>query len=149
MFNEVRSATLNALSGVDEQTARWHPPKLSNSILWHAGHVYSVVEWITMQSLGKTPESPEGWFAMFGWDSHPAEVPPEKWPPLETVVQLLQSQHVRLRSLLSALTESQLSEPSAEWPERTVREMILHAFQDEASHKGEVWLLRKLQNAAR
>ena len=144
MFDEVRSTTLQMLTGVDDEAARWHPPKLSNSILWHAGHAYAVVEWLTMQSLGRTPESPVGWFEAFGWDSRPAEVSPESWPKLETVVQLLCSQHVRLRSLLATLSEVELSQPSVEWPDRSVRQMILHALQDEASHKGEIWLLRKL-----
>ena len=118
---------------------------LANSILWHAGHCYAVTEWITMQSLGRDPESPAGWFDLFGWNSQPGSTPADRYPPLNAVVALLQVQHTRLHRILASLSEQDLVRPSAEWPDRTVRQMILHAFQDEASHKGEMWLLRKLQ----
>jgi hypothetical protein len=145
MFDEVRQMTLRVLEGVDEESARWHPPGLANTILWHAGHNFVVLEWITAQSLGIEAAVPHGWGEMFGWDSHPAEIAPERFPHLATIIGVLQSQHARLRDLFLLLKEEDFERPSAAWPQRTVRQMILHAFQDEASHKGEIWLLRKLQ----
>jgi hypothetical protein len=51
--------------------------------------------------------------------------------------------------LFGELTEEQLSSPAATGAGRTVRESVLHALQDEASHKGEMWLLYKLQHRRR
>jgi hypothetical protein len=147
MLDEVRGSTLHLLSVVDEPTARWRPPGLQNHILWHAGHCYAVVEWLTMESLGREPQSPPGWFEMFGWDSRPASVPPDRWPALSEAVRLLRQQHVRLRQLFAELSDAQLSQPEASGG-ATVRQRILHALQDEASHKGEMWLLYKLQKRA-
>ncbi len=148
MFDEVRRMTLRILEGVDEPVARWTPPGLNNSTLWHAGHNYVVIECIAMQSLGREPVLPHGWGEMFGWDSRPGDIAPERFPHLATIIGVLQTQHERLRDLFAELTEEELSRPAAPWPERTVLQMILHAFQDEAAHKGEIWLLRKLQRQA-
>ncbi|MBI3468890.1 MAG: DinB family protein [Planctomycetes bacterium] len=141
MFDEVRGSLLQVLDFVDEQMARWRPAGLQNTILWHAGHCCVVVEHLTMESLGRKPECPEGWFDLFGWNSRPGETPPEAWPRLETIIRQLWSQHARLRKLLASVTEDQLSAPHGDG---TVRHTILHAFQDEAAHKGEIWLLQKL-----
>ena len=144
MLDEVRGTTLSHLARVDERTARWRPQGMANSILWHAGHCYTVVEWLTMEALAKTPQAPPGWFEMFSWDSRPAEIADERWPPLSTVVQMLKDQHVRMRDSLAGLTERQLDSEDATQSDSTVRKTILHALQDEASHKGEIWLLHKL-----
>jgi hypothetical protein len=144
MFDEVRGSLRQVLDLVDEQMARWKPAGLQNTILWHAGHSCVVVEYLTMQSLGRAPECPEKWFDLFGWNSRPGQTAPEDWPSLNTVIRQLWSQHARLSKLLATLTEDQLSAPSAQHGDGTVRHTILHAFQDEAAHKGEIWLLRKL-----
>ncbi|MCC9607349.1 DinB family protein [Blastopirellula sp. JC732] len=144
MLDEVRTMTLRHLEGVTDAESRFAPPGLSNSILWHAGHIYVVVERLTMEPLGREPIAPEGWIDLFGWDSRPGETPPEKFPPLGEVVPQLQSQHVRLSEMLAEFSDAELSAPLAERPDRTARHLILHGFQDEASHKGEIWLLKKL-----
>ena len=71
LLDEVRAKTLRILKSVPPEHARWAPPGLQNTILWHAGHAYVLVEWVTMKSLGRTPQIPDGWFEMFSWESHP------------------------------------------------------------------------------
>jgi hypothetical protein len=44
-----------------------------------------VVESLTLGALGRTPQIPDGWFTMFSWESRPARVPPDRWPPLGEV----------------------------------------------------------------
>src|SRR5579859_5020597 len=97
LLDEVRGKMLEVLQGVSAEQARWAPPGLQNTILWHAGHSYIVVEWLTMKSLGHPTEAPDGWFEMFSWESRPATVPKDRWPTLESVVTKLQLQHQRLR----------------------------------------------------
>ncbi len=149
LFDEVRGKTLRLLEGVTNAQARWAPPGLANHIVWHAGHIYVVVEALTLEALGETVELPAGWHVMFSWQSRPADVPGERWPTLIEVVEALRSQHHRLRALVAALNAEQLAAPPAGAQEGSLRHRIVHALHDEANHGGEIWLLRKMQNAGR
>ena len=102
-----------------------------------------------MKSLGRTPQIPDGWYDMFSWESRPALVPSDRWPPLSDVIHHLESQHKRLGKLIGELIEEQLDSPSASSLKRTVRSAILHGLHDEACHCGEMYLLGKMQAAAK
>ncbi len=144
LLDEIRGTTLRTLNGVDDSAARWRIPGLANTILWHAGHAYVVVEWLTMGALGLNPSAPAGWFELFSWESRPGEIPAQRFPPLATVVEQLQQQQSRLQKVYASLGELDLKNAAVDQPDRSVREVIVHALQDEASHKGEIWLMRKL-----
>ncbi len=145
LLDEVRRKTLSRLEDVAEEQARWTPPGLQNNILWHAGHAYVVLEWLTMEALGAETTCPEDWFELFSWTSNPAEIAAERWPPLEEIVHELQIQHGRMHKLLQNLTAEDFDNPARNRPDVTVRHRILHALYDESSHAGEIWLLRKMQ----
>jgi hypothetical protein len=149
LLDEVRGRTLRFLQGVTAEQARWAPPGLQNSILWHAGHCYILAEHLTMGPLGLPPRVPEGWFDAFGWGSRPALVPEDRWPTLEDVADRLADQHRRLRRVIGGLTAGQLAGETAGDPGRTVRWSIVHGLHDEACHGGEILLLRKLQGLTR
>ncbi len=144
LLDDVRGKTLHELEGLDETHARWAPPGLQNSCLWHGGHAYVVVEFLTKRALGLEPKLPEGWLKMFSWESNPAHVTPDQWPSLATVVAELTAQRERLRKILHELTDEQLDAPEPTSHERTVRYAIMHGLHDEARHSGEISLLRKL-----
>ena len=145
LLDEVRRKTLSRLEGVTDEQARFAPEGLQNSILWHAGHSYVVVEWLTMEALGAATNCPKGWFEIFSWTSRPGEVAPDRWPALREVVRELQLQHGRMHRLIENLSADVLDNPARDRPDVTVRHRILHALHDEACHSGEIWLLRKLQ----
>jgi hypothetical protein len=145
LLDEVRGKTLRLLDSVSEENARWAPPGLQNTILWHAGHAYVLLEWLTMKALGRAPHIPEGWFQLFSWDSDPADVPADRWPELAEVIARLGEQQERMTSLVKDLSAAALDEPAADHPEVPLRFAILHALHDEACHCGEIHLLRKLQ----
>jgi L-seryl-tRNA(Ser) seleniumtransferase len=149
LLDEVRGRTLRFLQGVTAEQARWAPPGLQNSILWHAGHCYILAEWLGAGPLGQEPHAPEGWFAMFGWESRPASVPAGRWPPMNLVVSQLVDQHRRLRRAVREATEDRLAAPNLGNPDRTVRWSVVHGLHDEACHGGEILLLRKLQGLSR
>ena len=149
LLDEVRAKTLRILKSVPADQARWAPPGLHNTILWHAGHAYVLVEWVTMKSLRRTPQIPDGWYEMFSWESRPNLVPADRWPQLSEVIHHLEAQHKRLRKLIGELSEEELDRPSASNPKRTVRSAILHGLHDEACHCGEMHLLHKMQAAAK
>lgn len=142
---EIRGKTLRLLDTVGEEEARWAPPGLQNTILWHAGHAYLLLEWLTMKALGRTPHIPKGWYQLFSWDSHPADVPADGWPTLTEVVARLGEQQERMTLLIKSLSAATLDEPAVDHSEVPVRFAILHALHDEACHCGEIHLLRKLQ----
>ena len=149
LLDEVRAKTLRILKSVPPDQARWAPPGLHNTILWHAGHAYVLVEWVTMKSLRRTPQIPDGWYEMFSWESRPNLVPADRWPQLSEVIHHLEAQHKRLGKLIGELSEEQLDPPSVSNPKRTVRSAILHGLHDEACHCGEMHLLHKMQAAAK
>ncbi len=144
LLDDVRGKTLSELQGLDDPHARWAPPGLRNSCLWHAGHAYVVTEFLTQRSLGRAPQMPESWMKMFSWESNPAHVPADHWPSLEDVVAQLKQQYERLRGTIAALTDAELDAPEAGNPARTVRFAIMHGLHDEARHSGEIKLLRKM-----
>jgi hypothetical protein len=144
MADEVRGKTLRLLDGVPEDVARF-TAGLSNSVLWHAGHALMLVEHLCiLPATGGTPQYPRGWFEMFGWQSRPAAVPRDAWPPLAEVVDRLREQHDRLRGVINALTPEQLGRVTDPARNRTLRYSIVHGLRDEATHQGEIHLLRKL-----
>ena len=152
LADEVRGKTLRLLDGVPADLARFTTAGLSNSTLWHAGHALMLVEHLCIiPATGGQPQYPAGWFEMFGWGSVPAAVPPDAWPPLADVVGRLREQLTRLRAAIDALTPQQLDRVTDPRRNRTLRYSIVHGLHDEASHQGEIYLLRKLyarQNAA-
>src|SRR5271166_5623141 len=93
LLDEVRAKTLRILKSVPAEHTRWAPPGLQNTTLWHAGHAYVLVESLTMNSLGRTPQIPDGWYEKFSWESHPALVLDNRWPSLTEVIHHLESQH--------------------------------------------------------
>jgi hypothetical protein len=152
LAGEVRGKTLRLLDGVPEDVARF-TGGLSNSVLWHAGHALMLVEHLCLMPAtgAAAPQYPGGWFKMFAWQSRPATIPPDAWPPLAEVVERLREQLGRLRAAISALSPQQLDRVVDPARNRTVRYSIVHGLHDEATHQGEIHLLKKLhgrQNAA-
>ncbi|HXY35308.1 MAG TPA: DinB family protein [Planctomycetaceae bacterium] len=144
LWDEVRGKTLAVLGGVSEQASLWAPPGLHNSIRWHAGHCYVMVERLCASAIGNEPVAPEGWIELFSWDSRPQDVAPEQWPALQSIVEQLVSQHRRLHATFARLTDDELEVALPASRHQTVRRKIIHALHDEACHCGEMWLLRKM-----
>ena len=145
LADEVRAKTLRRLDGVSEAEARFTGPGLNNSIAWHAGHALMLVEHLCiMPATGAVPQYPAGWFEIFGWQSRPAAVPPDAWPPLADVVARLREQWERLRSVINATSPDALDRIIDPTRGRTLRYSIVHGLHDEACHQGEIYLLRKL-----
>ncbi len=149
LLDEVRGKTLRYLQGVSDEQARWCPPGLQNTILWHAGHSYFLAEWLTIKALDHKPEVSKGWYQMFSWESRPDSVPADRWPRLDVVVGRLTDQHRRLRQAIGAATEDRLAAPTVDHPERSARFSVVHGLHDEACHSGEILLLRKMQGLGR
>ena len=143
LLDEIRGKLLRVLEGVDERQARFAPPGLHNTILWHAGHCYIVTEWLIAGALAIPPQAAAGWFEMFSWESEPARISPDRWPRLADVVAALKEQREVHAKRIAAASASQLDAPAGQG--RTMRGQIIHALHDEACHTGEIWLLRKLQ----
>jgi hypothetical protein len=144
MANEIRGKTLRLLEGVGDDAARF-TAGLSNSILWHAGHALMLVEHLCiLPATGGAPQYPQGWYEMFAWQSRPAAVPKDAWPALAEVEARLREQLNRLRALIEATPPEQLGRVIDPTRNRTLRYSIVHGLHDEATHQGEIHLLKKL-----
>jgi len=145
LTKDVRGKTLRILEGVTDEQARFAPPGLQNSILWHAGHALVVVEHLgVLPATGKQPSYPADWFDKFSWMSKPATV--KEWPKLQDVITQLKQQFETLTSVIPTLSQEKLSAPVGDPSKgRNLRWSILHGLHDEANHQGEIWLLKKLQ----
>jgi DinB superfamily len=143
MAKEIRGKTLRILDGVSDADARWAPPGLNNSIIWHAGHSMVVVEHLSVAAAsGKEPQLPAGWFDLFSWKSKPG--PGTQYPPLVEVAGVLRDQLERLVPAIGQVSSDRMEaivNPTRNW---TLRYSILHGLHDEAGHQGEMWLLKKL-----
>jgi DinB superfamily len=149
LLDEVRGRTLRYLGGVTDEQARWCPPGLQNTILWHAGHSYFLAEWLGMKALGRHPQVSKGWYRMFSWESQPEVVPADRWPRLDVVVGRLTDQHRRLRQAITQAADDLLMSPADGSHGQTVRFSVVHGLHDEACHTGEILLLRKMQGLGR
>ncbi len=145
LARDVRSKTLRLLDGVTDAQARFIPPGLNNSIVWHAGHCYWVVEALSVAAATGKVQYPPGWLELFSSKSRPT--PDTHFPPLESVVAQLRAQLERLLPAIEAIPSERLDQIIDPARNRTVRYNILHGLHDEANHGGEIWLLRKLQQA--
>jgi len=148
LLDEVRGKTIRLLQAIPDEDAFWAPVGLQNTTVWHGGHAYILLECLTMGALGRTPEVPDGWFEMFGWESHPERVAADRWPSLAEVIAHLEGQYKRMRRLIAKLSDEKLEQPSVRLPGETVRRAIVHALHDEACHCGEIQLLRKMRAVA-
>jgi len=143
LAKEIRGKTLKLLDGVTDEQARFAPPGLNNTILWHAGHALIVNEHLGVApATGKEPSYPKDWFDKFSWTSKPATV--TQWPSVAEVTSKLRDQLERLTAAISALRPERLSEIIDAPRNRTLRYSILHGLHDEAGHQGEMHLLKKL-----
>src|SRR3954471_21313098 len=108
LAKEIRAKTFKVLNGVTESQARFVPPGLNNSIIWHAGHAFCVVEALSVSAAtAKPPQYPEGWFQLFSWESRPTKE--TKYPPLCTVTDALRIQLDRLVAAIQPLTPDRLN----------------------------------------
>jgi DinB superfamily len=148
LLKDVRGKTLRILDQANESQARFAPPGLHNSILWHAGHSLCVVEQLgVVPATGKATAIPKEWFEKFDWNSKPATV--KDWPAVSEVRAKLVEQSEKLMATINKLSEAQLSQPVGDpAKKRDLRYGILHGLHDEAGHQGEMWLLLKLQTKA-
>jgi hypothetical protein len=145
LAKQVRQSTLKRLE-VPEAALTWAPAGTSNHILWHAGHAVWLQDLLTIIPVTGRSELPDGWAAMFGQNSLPANT--RKWPVVDELRSHLESQFSRILDLLTTKQEEITSDANrvtkeTGWPH--VGGMI-HGWHDEARHQGEMYLLLKLFN---
>ena len=109
LLDEVRGKTIRLLHSIPAEDARWAPAGLQNTTLWHGGHAYILLECLAMGALGRTPDVPDGWFAMFSWESHPERVAADRWPSLALVIARLEGHYKRMRRPIGKLIDEKQS----------------------------------------
>jgi hypothetical protein len=152
IFNKSRNMTLSLLQDVSDAQARWLPKGEVNHVLWHAGHIFVLLERCMFAAVVGSnempPSIPEGWWPLFGWDSRPWEFAPEDWPSIVTVREALQAQTIQFQNELSSFDDAFLSSPitwsDPRWTGRPKRVVIVHGFFDELLHSGQIMQLKRL-----
>jgi hypothetical protein len=155
IFDKARQATLSIVRDVSEAQARWLPDGEVNHILWHAGHIFVLLERCvfaaTVGSDDMPASIPEGWWPLFGWNSKPQEIAADMWPSMATVRQSLERQTDRLQHDLSSFDDAFLSSPISwsdkRWYGRPKRLVIIHGFYDELLHSGQMMQLKRMFEA--
>ena len=151
-MREVRAKTIKLLDKATEDELLWSPPGLANHVLWHAGHVVWVQDWLAVEAATGTSQMPSTWAETFGNQGRsPAET--TNWPSRASVMQELTSQIDRLTDLYQQLTPAQLDGPPKidrlAGTGKPLAYWIIHATHDEANHQGEMHLLLKMQRAGK
>ena len=155
IFHKTRKTTLSLLRDVSERQAKWLPEGEVNHILWHAGHIFVLLERCIFAAVVGSdempPSIPEGWWPLFGWGSKPWEIALEAWPSMACVRRHLEAQRDQLEDDLSSFDGSFLSSPitwsDPRWYGRPKRIVILHGFYDELLHSGQVMQLKRIYDA--
>jgi hypothetical protein len=142
LAKDVRGKTLRILDGLTDEQVQTTAPGLNNSILWHAGHAYVVVEQLATARITGSADLPDGWFDKFSWKSDPTKV--TSWPAIADVRTKLSAQLEKLTALIESLSDEQLEKIIDPAKNSTLRYSILHGLHDEAGHQGEMWLIKKL-----
>ena len=155
VFSKARNTTLATVRDVSEEQARWLPDGEVNHILWHAGHIFVLLERClfaaTVGSDDLPSSIPKGWWPLFGWNSKPWEVVSDAWPSMASVMQRLEIQTQRLQGELSSFDDVFLSSPirwsDQRWYGHPKRLVILHGLYDELLHTGQIMQLKRMFDA--
>ena len=109
LIQKTRETSLTLLKDVSAEQARWLPIGEVNSILWHAGHVFVVVERCIFAAVAGSedipPSIPGGWWAVFGWNSKPWEIDPEQPRQGNASVKSRLRHYTNLEKMAGKLTE--------------------------------------------
>ena len=152
LLDKARTMTLSTLADIPEEWARWLPAGEANHILWHAGHIFVLLErclYAAEVGAEDMPATiPAGWWPLFGWNSQPWTIGPAAWPTLAEVRAQLQAQTARLQQKLASFDEAFLGGPIA-WPDprwfgKPRRLVIVHGLYDELLHTGQIMQLKRL-----
>ena len=157
IFHKARGATLAIVDDVTEEQARWLPNGEVNHILWHAGHIFVLLERCVFAATVGSDEMPstipQGWWPLFGWNSQPWTVAATAWPTMAIMRQQLAEQTERLECDLASFDDAFLSAPISwsdqRWLGRPKRTVILHGFYDELLHTGQIMQLKRMSEAAK
>lgn len=155
IFHKARGATLAVVDDVSEEQARWLPKGEVNHILWHAGHIFVLLERCLFAATVGSDEMPatipQGWWPLFGWNSQPWTIALDAWPNMAAVRQHLEEQTERLERELASFDDAFLSSPirwsDPRWYGHPKRLVILHGFYDELLHAGQIMQLKRLFGA--
>ncbi|MEZ4662308.1 MAG: DinB family protein [Caldilineaceae bacterium] len=116
IFHKARQATLAILHDVSEAQARWLPNGEVNHILWHAGHIFVLLERCLFAATVGSDELPatipDGWWPLFGWNSQPWTIAPNAWPSMAAVRQVSTSRQSGLNVIWRALMTPFCHRPS-------------------------------------
>ena len=154
--SEVRSRLVRQLEKTDDADLLTPAPGLANHVAWHAGHCLWVAGHLIVEPLAGADELPAGWAETYGKDCRPPGETTE-WASRAELIDRLSRQQARIIELLGAADadprkRAALDAPTgvaADGGPKSLARRVVHALHDEASHQGEIQVLRKLADLRR
>ncbi|TCM95887.1 DinB family protein [Paenibacillus sp. BK033] len=142
----VRQVTLNAVRGLPEAVLDVVPEGFNNNMRWNLGHIYVVQERFAFHFAGEPvllPDSFERWFAK---GTKPGDWQEEQLPKLDTLLELLAAQPIRIAEKLHDRLEEQTAMPFTTGtgvPLHTVGEFLSYTLYHEGIHFNSISLLKR------
>lgn len=139
-----RKRTLEVLAGVAEAQADVVPSGFNNNIRWHAGHILTTQERLSLRLAGEPMKLPEELMSLFLNGTKPADWQ-EAPPSLPELTRHLEEQPGRIRERL----QGKLGEPLAVAFKdfRRLDEALIFSLTHEALHAGYIMALKKASAA--
>src|SRR4051794_18194234 len=146
LATDVRNRTIHLLETTDDRGLLWAPRGTSNHILWHAGHAIWLADTLCLEPILGRSTLPGAWAANFGAKCRPVSET-RTWPAKAQVLSSLRAQLKVILAELSKLIDDDLDRIVSPTGSATLGKWIVHAFHDEASHQGEIYLIQKMIRA--
>ena len=144
LIDEVRPRTIQLLEAPLPEWLLWAPHGTQNHITWHAGHCAWLADVLCIGPVTGASELSPRWAETFGQDRTPP-ARTKNWPTVPELVAVLRAQHLRMRELVSPLSDDELARVVSPRSGATLARQIVHGLHDEACHQGEIYLLFKMR----
>jgi len=140
----VRKVTIQAVTGISEETLDRIPEGFNNNVRWNLGHIYLVQEKFAFHFAGEPMQLPENFDRLFGRGTKPADWNEEP-PTLELLLEMLAAQPARILESLHDRLDEQV-EPyttGSGLTLSTIGEFINFTLYHEGMHFNSIKLLKR------
>nr|WP_106782602.1 DinB family protein [Lysinibacillus timonensis] len=137
-FAVTRNYLANTLEGISPEILDVIPEGFNNNIRWQVGHILATAEFFLFKGQETIPAN---YFSLFATGSKPADWN-EEIPSLETLLEKINTQLVRINDLSDEVFNQELPEPI--FHTKTVGELAAIAAFHEAMHLGQIQSMKRL-----
>lgn len=145
-FNLARTALLNFIEELTEDTADVQASPFNNTLRWHVGHVLTFNEKLLFRYPKKSNNIPEEYAELFGPGTKPSEWTKEA-PTLETLIIQLQEQQERVNNFDDLFWQTNVSFKVPFGSIETFGDLLIMLAHHETEHLGKMKAMLQVVNA--